>query len=301
MPSMKKIAAYFLLALLLPGACTPDDSIAPGEGLSLQIGNREVLTANEIDYYDLSTHFIYLKGTNSFLTDKLVRDSFTVCADGAKIYSGVFHSWVMSSMPLGPAIYTPGMFYGDYVVPITFSWYFDTDGKKIPATDPRSDPRILQALKSYDQLHEGLKCTIRSVQFPSGTGKASILLELKNADSFDYYHLDPEKMGLGLFHYFTNGLSLWNKTSQKSYENHLQHVQPDPWNSWEPAWLSLIRSGETKVLRIDYPNFDAVPAGNYRLYFRFPGLAHVEKSQLKLGTGRIWLGDLDLSQDIQVR
>jgi hypothetical protein len=298
---MKKTAIYLSLFVFTLFSCSPDDFIAPGEGFSIQIGNQVVIKANDIDYYDLSTHFIYLKGTNSFITDKLVRDSFHVYVNAEKVYSGVFHAGYMSSMPLGPAIYTPPMYYGNYIVPITFNWHFDSSGKKIPSVDPRSNSRVLRALKSYGQLHEGLKCTIRSAQFDAGTGKASILLELKNADTFDYYHLDPEKMGLGLFHYFTNGLWLWNLSTQESYGNHLQHVQPTPWNSWKPEWLSLIRSGETKLIRIDYPNFDPVPAGNYLLYFRFPGLSNVEKSKLQLETGRIWLGELDLSQNFQVR
>ena len=32
--------------------------------------------------------------------------------------------------------------------------------------------------------------------------------ELYNPDTLDYYYLDPDKMGIGLFHYFTNGLYL---------------------------------------------------------------------------------------------
>lgn len=298
---MKTCLYPFIIALLFLVSCNRDEIIAPGEGLSIQIGNTVALTANEIDYYDLSTHFIYLKGTHSFLHDKLVRDSFQVYANGEKIYSGVFHSWYMSSMPLGPAIYTPGSFYGNYIVPITYGSYINLDGKKVPPVDPRNDPRILNALKSYGQLHEGLSCEIRSVQINQGSNKVSLELKLTNNDTFDYYHLDPEKMGLGLFHYFTNGLRLWSPTLKKSFENHVQHIAPEPWDSWNMNWLSLIRSGESKTIWINYTNFDQLSAGQYKLYFRFPGLSKVDKSELVQRKGRIWLGELDLSQDIQIR
>ena len=299
---MKTFLPFFALLLVLIIGCDQDEigPIRKGEGLSIKIGDKVVLTASEIDYYDLSAHFIYLKGTNSFLKDIQVRDSFQVYANGEKIYKGVFHSWVMSSMPLGPAIYTPGMFYGDYLVPITAGSYTDQDGKKVPPVDLRSDPRIISALKSWNQLHEGLQCEIRSVQVKSG-GKVSLELELINNDSFNYYYLDPEKMGLGLFHYFTNGLHLWSPTQKKSFDNHIEHVQPEPWDSWQMNWLSLIRSHEKKTIWIHYSNFDPVSPGSYRLYFRFPGLSHVEKSALVQRNGRIWLGELDLSQDFQIR
>lgn len=297
---MKVFLRFLVLVFLLMVSCERDELVVSGDGLSMTIGDKVVLTAKDIDYYDLSTHFIYLKETNSFLTDKLLRDSFQIYSNREKIYSGVFHSWVMSSMPLGPAIYTPGTFYGKYLVPIAFGSYFGQDGKRVPLVDPRGDPRVINALKSHNQLHTGLQCEIKSVQVKSGN-KVSMELELINDDTFNYYYLDPQKMGLGLFHYFTNGLSLWSPSSYKSYENHVEHIQPEPWDSWQMNWLSLIRSHEKKTIWINYTNFDAVPAGQYKLRFSFPGLPRVEKSKLIQGSGRIWLGQLDLSQDFQVK
>lgn len=180
-------------------------------------------------------------------------------------------------------------------------YYTDLGGKKHPPVDPRRNPHILNALKSYGQLHEGLSCEIHSVQINPGSNKVLLELKLTNNDTFDYFHLDPEKTGMGLFHYFTNGLSLWSPSQMKRYENHVQHIQPDPWDSWDMNWLSVIRSGETKIFRINYTNFDPVPAGQYKLQFSFPGLSHVERSELVQRNGRIWLGELDLSQDIQIR
>jgi hypothetical protein len=299
-PDMKLSLIPIAIILLLLFGCDRDEFIPSGAGVAMTIGDRVVLTSNEIEYYDLSTHFIYLKKTNSFLNDTQLRDSFQVYAGGEKIYSGVFHSWVMSSMPLGPAIYTPSLFYGDYLVPIVFGSYTAPDGKKVPPVDPRNDSRILQALKLRGQLHEGLTCQVRSVQIGSGS-KVSLELELSNHDSFNYYYLDPDKMGIGLFHYFTNGLSLWSPALKKSFGNNSQHIQPEPHNAWDLNWLSLIRSGEKKTIWIHYTNFDPVTAGQYKLYFRFPGLSHVEKSELVQRNGRIWLGELDLSKDIQIR
>ena len=166
--------------------------------------------------------------------------------------------------------------------------------------DPRSDPRIIQALESYNQLHIGLQCKIKSVQFGTGN-QVKLELELINNDSFNYYYLDPEKMGLGLFHYFTNGLFIRDYSYQKSFTNHTNHIQPEPWDSWKMEWLSLIKSNETKTISIVYDNFDPVIPGQYKASFQFPGLFKVSREDLVQANGRIWLGELDLTKDIQVR
>ncbi len=296
---MKTFFPICVLIFLFMVSCERDEFPVSGDGISMSVGDKVVLTAEDIDYYDLSTHFIYLKKDNTFLSQELYRDSFQIYANGEKIYSGVFHSWLMSTMPLGAAIYSPGLFYGDYLVPIVFGSYIDMDGKIVPQSDPRSDPRIIEALKSHNQLHEGLKCEIRSVELSGNRVKME--LQLSNNDSFNYYYLDPGKMGLGLFHYFTNGLSLWSPAQKKSFENNIKHIQPDSYDSWEMSWLSLIKSHEQKTIQINYDNFDPLTSGEYKLHFRYPGLAHVEKADLVQRNGRIWLGDLDLSRDIQIR
>ena len=274
-----------------------DEISVPEKGFCMTIRNRVVLKPEDIDYYVLTTHMIYLKGDNDFLKEELYRDAFSIYADGEKIYSGVFNSWISSSITFGPSIYVQS-FYGDYIVPITFEYYINQTGKIIP-DDQRGDPRIVKALKDYGQFHEGLNCEIRSVQFTSDN-QVKLELELINEDLFNYYYLDPVKMGMGLFHYFTNGLSFWDAKSYKSYSNNVQHIQPVPSNSWNKEWLSVIEKQSEKTIWIAYDNFEPVPAGQYKLNFRFPGLANVKKEDLNQQNGRIWLGELDLSRDFQV-
>lgn len=295
---MKAFLPFIALTFLFMIGCERDELPFSGEGLSMTIGGKVVLTAKDIDYYDLSTHFIYLRGNNSFLGEKLFTDSFQIYANKEKIYTGVFFPIYLSSFPLGHFIETPVIFYENYLFPIGFGQNIDRSGKVL--TDLRSDPRIIQALNSHNQLHVGLQCEIRSVQFNPGN-QVKLELELTNDDSFNYYHLDPEKMGMGLFHYFTNGPTLWDQAQRKSLTHHTQHIQPEPSDSWEMDWLSLIRSHEKKTIWITYNNFDLVTTGQYKLFFRFPGLSHVDKADLVQRNGRIWLGALDLTKDIQIR
>ena len=161
------------------------------------------------------------------------------------------------------------------------------------------DPRIMEALLKYDQFHEGLACEIVDIRTPE-PGYVLLELELRNEDNFDYLYLDPEKMSLAIFHYFTNGLFL-RKASWESFTHKIEILQPDPWDSWDPAWLSVIESGETVNLTIEYLEFEEFPAGDYTAWFRFPGLSgQVQKDDLLQAGGRIWLGDLDLSLPLTI-
>jgi hypothetical protein len=295
---MKAIPAFLVFASILFASCKREEFTPTGDGISITFGDKVTLTSKDIDFYSFSSHLIYLKGDNSFMKEGLYRDSFQVFANAEKIYSGYINSWISSYMPSGPVIYAPATFYPNYVVPIGFNGITDASGKS--NVDPRGDVRIVRALKDVGQFQEGLKCEFRSLQF-NAKNKLVLQLALINDDSINYLYLDPMKMGMGLFHYFTNGLSLWDATSFKSYSNHVQYIQPDPYNSWEKDWLSVIEKHSEKTIVITYDNFDEVPSGKYRLTFSFPGLTHVEKADLFQQNGRIWLGDLHLSQDFQIR
>src|SRR5690606_34325636 len=104
----------------------------------------------------------------------------------------------------------------------------DTLGNYLP--DPREDERIVKALKKYNQFHAGLSCEIKSVHY-SSSNYVKVELLLKNNDSFNYYYLDPEKTGIKLFHYFTNGLYISELENYKTYKHKIGHTKPEPWNS----------------------------------------------------------------------
>lgn len=292
---MKTILALLVLVAVFVVSCHREEFSPSGEGISIAFGDKILLTSKDIDFYSFSSHLIYLKGDNSFLKEGLYRDSFQVFANDQRIYSGYINSWYSSYMPKGPVIFTPVTFYPNYILPVGFIGITDLSGKTNP--DPRGDVRIVQALKANGQFQEGLKCELRSVQFAS-KNKVILQLWLINKDNFNYLYLDPVKMGMGFFHYFTNGLSFGDAKSYKSYSNNVQHIQPVPYNSWEKEWLSVIEKQSEKTIWITYDNFDEVPSGKYMLNFSFPGLSNVPKTELFQGNSRIWMGDLAVSKEI---
>ena len=274
-------------------------SIELTDGYCLVAGDQVVVNHYDISYYDYGAHLVYLKSHIS--SDALLEEvgSLTVYAGGEEIYTAGTHPGYSSSFPpQGPIIWTFPTFYEDYNIAIDLMGTYELMTGE--GSDSREDPRIVDALKKYGQYREGLHCEISSCNY-SAPGKVILKLELSNRDEVNYYYLDPEKMGLGLFHYFTNGLTLRDVEERQSYTNQTEHLSPYPWDSWDMDWMSLLEGGSSVTITLEYKNFDSVPSGSYLARFRFPGLAHVERDQLAQRHGQIWLGKLELKSEVVIQ
>ncbi len=297
---MKHLMAFCVVISLLLLSCThvsdldPDQFLLPEveltDGFCLVSDGGVILNHHDIEYYAYSVHLVYFKDHVSFAEDIVESGFNAVYAGGEKIYMVERMNAYDSYLPGGPMVWNQSM-YEDYVMQIDLLRPRHPDDP----VDPRLDPRVEEALKKYSQFHAGLACEIVAVR-SSEPGHVGLELELKNEDSFDYCFLDPDKMGPGLFHYYTNGLTL-RDVSMESFTHQTEVIHPDPWDSWDTAWLSVIESGETVSRTISYTDFDPLPPGAYTALFRFPGLCHnVQKEDLEQTGGRLWLGDLDLQQ-----
>jgi len=268
------------------------------DGFCIVSNDEVVLNHFDIEYYDCSSHLIYLKDNKSFADDIESIGDFKVFANREEIYSGRTYSGFSSFFPSGPYIPTDPSFYGDYIVPIGFNQITDTLGNSLD--DLRGDERIVQALKKYNQFHAGLSCEIKSIQYLS-VNNVKVELLLKNNDSFNYYYLDPDKTGIGLFHYFTNGLFIRAFNSFESYTHKIEIISADPWNLWKRDWLSIINGNESKTIIITYENFEVVEPGLYKATFEYPGLSfQIDKKDILQENGQIWLGKLNMVKEITI-
>jgi hypothetical protein len=266
------------------------------EGFHMNTGNQIVLEQNDIEYYDASSHLIYLK-TERPLIKSLSGALIDVYVDNTLIYPLVLYPMITSSYARygansvsWPSLYPDNLIFIDYVN------YVSNGGE----TDKRNDSRILDVLKKNGKFHEGLTCDIKSVQVTSDS-KVKLDLTLTNNDIFDYYYLDPVKTGLKLFHYFTTGLILTD-SQKNSFMQRAGSIQPVPWNSWDKGWLSLIKTGEKSNISIVYDQFDVIPPGPYHASFQFPGLTfQIKKSDIQQIDGRIWLGEMTVTKDITIQ
>jgi hypothetical protein len=271
------------------------------DGFCLALRDTVVLNHLDFDYYDYSAHMVYMKDHMSFEKDIQGNGGdFKVYANKEVIYSGQTYPAFLSSLPRFPVvIQTWPSLYADYLIPIEYYDSFplaDSLGNVLP--DPRNDERIVNALKKYNQFRAGLSGEIKSVIY-SSPNDVTVELLLQNNDSINYWYLDPNKMGIMVFNYITNGLYLRELNSNKYYTHKMGSTSPGSGVTWKD-WVSLIRFNEGKVVTIHYESFDVVPLGKYKATFMYPGLWKVEKKDLNYGEGWVWMGKLHMKKEITI-
>lgn len=281
-----------------PADPLPDSNIELTDGFCLVSGDQVVLNHEDIEYYDYSAHALYLKSPKTFSEVFKVFGVSAVYAGGEEIYNLSLNPGYSSFMPQGPIIWTDPTFYPDYIIAIDMMWTYEQLLES--AADVREDPRIVEVLKKYGQFRNGLHCEITSITYTSQED-VEVELELTNPDMENYYYLDPGKMEMGLFHYFTNGLTVWDQVSSQYVSSEIEHIQPDPWDSFDMEWMSLLEGGSSVTLTITYDQFGALQAGSYEAFFTFPGMHYqVERDDLDQQDGRIWMGDIEMGSQVVV-
>ena len=302
---MRRAIAPLILLLFLAAGCEiekdpVDEPLDPSlhltDGFCLLADSRVVLNHYDIDYYDYGAHLIYLKDPDAFEEEFQAMGTAAVYADSSRIYDLSHVSYASSYIPQGPLIWFPFIFYADYTVAIDQAWIKETLGEG--ESDPREDPRIVEALLKYGQFRHGLQCEILSFWYNAVDG-VILELELRNEDPVNYYYWDPDKLGMERYHYVTNGLRLWDVDEGQSYTHHLQSLS---WAGADPDRMSLLESDSSVILNITYEHFDELAPGSYKAYFEFPGPHKVEnREDLDQENGRIWLGELQLYSEVVVQ
>lgn len=271
------------LAMFCFWACEMTEDPNGEETFEFVKDGKVVLDLSDIEYYDFSAHVIYLNESNPLGGDVSKLDGAVVKVDGEEIYSLRIQDPLSSTIFPGAQVNRSMDVYGDFAFRIGF---VDWEGT-IP--DPRADTRIKNVLEREGKLREGLSVEIVSIE-KNGT-EVNTTLRLKNLDPVSYYHLDPDKMGVGLFHYFTNGLTYYNPATGYIQDTSIGE-SPDPWNYWTNDWLAEIGGMETKEWVFTY-ELGAVPQGqelDFFFDFPAPNLAITTRAALDIDGSRVWLG-----------
>jgi len=264
------------------------------DGFILVINDTLIYNSNSINFYDFSSHLIYLKEGNFSFSGF---GSFSVSVDKEEIYSGQMFPLYSSYLPAGPVIPCAPSFYDDFIIPIEFFQVTDPEG--ITNEDPRNDTRIIEALKKYDQYRQGMTMDILSIE-KTDLDKLTMTVGITNHDSETVLIPDPEKMGMELFHYYTNGLTLVDSLNN-SYTHKITPEGPNPYDSWEKDWLTEVKENEIRTFTIVYNDFESFPPGNYTARFVYPGMSYqIERKNLEQRNGRIWLGEIKISKEIAI-
>jgi hypothetical protein len=104
---MKKRNAILFFAAILVIGCQknePDYYRGLTDGFCIVAYDEVVLNHNNIEYYDYSTHLIYLKDNKSFVADIQSVGNFKVFANKEQIYTGQTFPGYSSFLPSGPVI-----------------------------------------------------------------------------------------------------------------------------------------------------------------------------------------------------
>lgn len=255
------------------------------------INGKTEYTADDISLYDTSAHILYLKRNHSEL-DNLERGTFAFYDKGEPVFSGELWPGYLSSSPEGPVIMTFPLRLQNHALKIE-SW-FDDQGSML------NNSRLTDLLNTHNLLHSGLAVTSVSA---SVTGPELIFsFTLTNMDQTDLLILDPEKTGPGLFRYYTNGLHLYGPdNNDEVFADKIQYSAPEPRNSWNIDWLTLLGAGESKEFTFEYTTGTALQPGEYRALFGYPGLSsQVALDELFQDGARIWLGGININQVITI-
>lgn len=265
------------------------------DGFSLVINDSVVYNSNHIDFYDFSSQLIYLKTGNTYSYSK--NGDFKVFIDQQEVYSGQMYPAYSSHFPADLFIRSGLTFYSDYIIPIEFMPYVDS--QDVAGDDPRYDTRIIETLKKYGQYKKGISCEMKLVE-KLADNAVKITLQVTNMGTDKLLILDPEKMGPGLFHYYTTGLNV--RDSENNFYTHKTSiVHPEPWDLWESSWLTELKVNETRTISITYNDFDELPTGQFSARFKYPGLSsQVEQYDLQQENGRIWLGTIEATKTIDI-
>ena len=123
-----------------------------------------------------------------------------------------------------------------------------------------------------------------------------------NKDESNLLILDPDKMGINLFHYYTNEPILFNISESKVYNCNVDHQKPPYIAYWSSDWLSELKPGDSRQFTLNFSLLSTLNPGVYRVSYEFPGLTHqISKDQLYQNDKRIWLGDVNMISTITVK
>jgi hypothetical protein len=282
---MKNLLSLLAFCLLIPTACKKTD-----RDVFFRLGTGQEYSFKDIELYDTSVHILYFRENQDYL-GKMFENSFAFLNDGEIIYEGSFYSGYSSSLPNGPFILSPSV-YGTYALKID-NW------SGPDKSDVRKDPVLINILKQNNLLHSGLQISASSINIQDS--RLTYKFTVTNLDQTSLMIIDPDKTGLNLFHYFTNGLYIRDMSHEEVFSSNILSQKPDPWDSWERDWLSELKSGDSKEFTIIYAIENPLASGEYETSFEFPGLGvggQVSKDQLYQGNSRIWLGRISTRKSL---
>lgn len=249
------------------------------------------LKNSEIEFYDWSAHMFYLNTEKEkqkysgqyFVVKKEHRNP----SQDKALFLGMFFPPYMSSFPMVPSILAMDNFIAANDI-VSFSSF-----GSLLSGNMDSQIEFKEALVSAGLFREGIQPEMLNINRKNST-TLEYTIRITNNDSENIYVLDPNKMGIGRFHYYTNGVSL-RKDNVSYYSEGASISSPEIKNSW--YFRLAPHKSMVRTIRLD--GYSNLPTGEVHFYFSFPG-SSVGAGEWKKSDGRIWLGGKFIEGDINL-
>ncbi|MBP7507083.1 MAG: hypothetical protein KA807_04625 [Prolixibacteraceae bacterium] len=284
-----------------------DPKFTPAEGINIIIGNQAIITSDMIEYYDNSTKMFFLNNKLPEEFDYYEKSKFWITDNKEIIFEGALRldcpcgtdSTIKTELHTGYFNFTMKLVKSQ----ANMSYYCSSE-------DETNNELFTGTLKKYGKYREGLKAEIDEIK-RLDSYNIQVTIKVTNLDSVSYYIPDPEKMGINFYHSLTGGLTLQDPNNydltannikiMRPHKNNVKVSYPEVSGTWDKNWLTLIEGKEDFYFTLDYTQFDPVYPGKYAASFNFTGLkGNLENKDLQLDDGRIWIGEIGLSKEIEL-
>ena len=269
------------------------------ENLSLfELQSKPWISEKDIDFYDWSSHCIYLKKDKSYFFPGLqyfyrfpqewTDRPFIFVANNLPCYAGYFSTEY--SIDLYPAPYISSLEVGVFPKDVLASeWPF------LNFPEPRENEVFKNALIKKGLYHGGIEVFLDTIVTPIKLtfGDTSTTVEyticITNNDTDDLYIFDPDKVDVKYFFYYNNGPTFWNLDTGERYFGDTDIARnPGMWNS---SWYTLLKSGESIERTLTIEGYDLLPIGRYQVNLRYSCPKENLSRDIRINSqGRYWLG-----------
>jgi hypothetical protein len=224
-----------------------------------------IISNKDIDYYDFSSHTIYLKqDKGAYLPEykimagilKWIDRPFLVLANGYLRYIGFFHGWFSNTIDIYPNV-NCGLL---QTMPINIlyiqRWAFYVN------KDFRKDVLVKDALKEANILRETIEVTLDSLTiYKTDTVSVEYTIIIKNIDKVSWYILDYDKAGAEIYNYYEGGVHFLIKDyTDGYYAKYKKSLKPSSIDNY----FTKLEPGQTIKRTIFLKGFENIP---YRTYY----------------------------------
>lgn len=301
-PNMLYPFIIISLSLLLLQSCN-DSVLKPEveskEGFAIQIGKGLLYTLNDIDYYDHSSHLFYFKKPLSL--QDYGNSKYWILYNGTVIYEGTFTTPECCCLNGDSTlIYDPAN-QADFVLKL--GNLFCGINSYSSKADYRENEIFIDALNDQDILHPGLECSVDSLRI-TGSKEVTLYYKICNNDCWNYYFPDPDKIPFDSDYRIDRTLRLTAlNTIAGAYYRSTYNGTYLPFGKKDTSKLMLIKPCEAIIRSTEYPISNSIIPGNFLMYLTIPGLGvgYHYPEERELEGGRIWLGDIEVLREIEIK